>query len=60
MARKSKKQLEEEARKILERAKALEAQENEKIGRYIRQHYDSDFKSFELENLKAECKKVFV
>ena len=60
MARKSKKQLEEEARRILERAKALEAQENEKIGRFIREHYDTDFKSFELESLKAECKKVFI
>lgn len=57
---KSKKSLEEAAKKLMQQARELEKKENEKIGKVIRQHFDEGFEKFNLETLKDECRKTFV
>lgn len=54
MSKKDPKQLREEARKLIEKAKALESERAMKIGRLVMSYEEKDFSGFSLERFRSE------
>jgi len=58
MSKRTSHELREQAAKLLEQAKKIEADRAEKIGRLVMRHEADGFTEFELEKFKAEIEKV--
>lgn len=54
MSKKDPKQLREEARKLIEKAKALESERAMRIGRLIMSYEEKDFNGFDLDHFRSE------
>ena len=51
-------QLRQEARKLLNRAKKMEKQQHEKLGKLIRRYHSRDYRDFNIETFKQKVAAI--
>jgi len=56
--RRSPLELRSEARKLLNRARKLELQQHEKIGKLVRRYHGSNFRDFDIEKFKRKVASI--